>query len=185
MLSSSLWARFVQGISCLSRAACLVHPCKAYQYNSVDSHVMRIIDTGSSGPRCPGGQSFLSSPNKSCLGNLSLGILNMTRGQPLESFALQLWLRTDTSGKIYILCKGLHLCNMTTCGTWLRKGIQQMCHKQFTWTTAKGPKCRFTTAHILMSKSTVMSEPAANALIKQSVQCIVVMPQASVMRMLT
>lgn len=75
MLSSSLWARFVQGISCFSRAACLVHHCKAYQYNSVDSHVMRIIDTGSSGPRCPGGQSFLSSPNKSCLGNLSLGIL--------------------------------------------------------------------------------------------------------------
>ncbi len=29
-LSSSWWARYVQDKSCVSRAACLVHPCEAY-----------------------------------------------------------------------------------------------------------------------------------------------------------
>ena len=39
-LSSSWWARYVQDKSCLSRAACLGHPYKAYWYDSVDNHVM-------------------------------------------------------------------------------------------------------------------------------------------------
>ncbi len=49
-----------------------MHPQTAYQYDSVDSHIILKMDLGR-----PGGLGPLTSPNKSFLGNLQSDILKV------------------------------------------------------------------------------------------------------------
>ena len=69
----------MQDKACLSRAACLTHPCKAYKFHScVLGHATSFkFDLGRSGGQCLILQKYIIKRPE-----------NMTK--PLESFALQL-----------------------------------------------------------------------------------------------